>query len=130
MRSVILTLLGCGFVGVAIGNYGSSEHRMMKQLYASIPQGSLLLADDLYSSYGHINYCKNTGIDIITQGKHKRNEKHIKTLAKNDEIVAWKAGIKPDWYDENTPFADTILVRKITYVNPKKPKEKISLYTI
>lgn len=125
----LINLYGGGLVGVAINTYGSSEARMMKKLYQMIPKGAVFLGDDLYSSYGHIAYCQCLGIDIITQGKHKRKEKIIKQLSANDQIVEWSANIKPDWYEETDDLPATIQLRKITYTNPKKTNQKCFIYT-
>jgi hypothetical protein len=125
----IINLYKGGLVAVAIDSYGSSEGKMLKRLYNNIPAGTLLLGDDLYSSYGHIVYSKNKGIDLIAQGKHKRIEKNIKTFSKTDCLVEWKANIKPTWFDESDELPARLIVRKIDIINPADPTKGITLYT-
>jgi hypothetical protein len=125
----LIDLYGGNLVDIEMDNYNSSEMRMLKKLYRSIPSGTILLGDDLYSSYGHIAYCKQQGVEIVTQGKHKRKDKIISKNATNDVIVEWSANIEPQWYEEGDLLPENLQVRRICYINPKKSEEQMYLYT-
>jgi hypothetical protein len=83
----LINLYGGHIEDFVLDNYQSSEGKMLKMLYRSIPEGTVLLADDLYSSYGHIAYCISKGVEIITQGKHKRKDKILYENGPNDVVV-------------------------------------------
>jgi hypothetical protein len=125
----IINLYKGGLVAAAIDTYGSSEGKMLKQLYEHIPKGTLLLGDDLYSSYGHMAYSQNRGIDLIAQGKHFRLDKVIRTFSKTDSLVEWKVNINPAWFDETDQLPAKLIVRKIDVINPAEPAKVITLYT-
>lgn len=125
----IINLYKGGIIASDIDTYGSSEGRMLKRLYTHIPLGTVLLGDDLYSGYGHMVYSQSKGIDLITQGKHTRQEKVIRKFSPTDCLVEWKANIKPTWFDETDELPPRLIVRKITVTNPAEPTEVITLYT-
>lgn len=116
-------------VDIEIDNYRSSESRMLKALYRSIPSGSLLLGDDLYSSYSHMCYCQSHGCDIIAQGKHERNDKIIQVLGENDVIVEWHISKLPAWFTEEDILPKKMQIRRIIFTDPRNPKYKLCLYT-
>lgn len=126
---IMIDMYGGYIVDVDIDNYNSSEGKMLRKMSTSIPEKTILLADDLYSGYGHIAFCQGKGINIITQGKHKRKEKVEQKYCDNDEIVEWKSNIKPTWYLENDILPPTLRVRRISYRDPEHPDKMIYLYT-
>jgi len=116
-------------VDIEIDNYRSSESRMFKSLYRSIPSGSIILGDDLYSSYSHLCYCISQGCEIIAQGKHERNEKIIQVLGENDVIVEWHISKRPAWFTDADVLPKTMQVRRIIFTDPRNPKYKLCLYS-
>ena len=116
-------------VDMEIDNYRSSESRMLKVLYRSIPVGAVILGDDLYSSYSHLCYSKSHGCDIIAQGKHERNDKIIQALGENDTIVEWQISKLPAWFTQEDVLPKKMQVRRITFTDPRNPKHKICIYT-
>lgn len=116
-------------VDMEIDNYRSSESRMLKVLYRSIPAGSIILGDDLYSSYSHLCYSKNKGCDIIAQGKHARNDKIIQVNGDNDTTVEWRIYKRPAWFSEDDSLPERMQVRRIIFTDPRNPKHKLCIYT-
>jgi len=116
-------------VDMEIDNFRSSESRMLKALYRSIPSGSIILGDDLYSSYSHLCYSKNHGCDIIAQGKHERKDKIIKVNGDNDTIVEWEIYKRPAWFTEEDLLPKKMQVRRIIFTDPRNPKYKLCIYT-
>lgn len=116
-------------VDLEMDNFSSSESRMLKELYRSVPPGTIIMGDDLYSSYSHMCYSKNRGCDIIAQGKHKRSDKIIKSINSNDCIVEWKIRKRPAWFTDEDYLPPTIQVRRISFKNPRFPKSELYIYT-
>ena len=83
----MINLYGGGLIAVEIGKYTSSEGRLLKNFIHEIPEGTIILGDDLYSRYGYFSYFKTHNIDLITQSKMKRNEVIIKKITEQDRIV-------------------------------------------
>jgi hypothetical protein len=116
-------------VGIAIDNYRSSEHRMLKSLYDIIPKNTIILGDDLYSSFSEMCYCQNKGCDIIAHGKHLRIDKIVRIISAKDVIVEWKANQRPDWFSPNDFLPKLMKVRRVSYKDPKNPKKELYIYT-
>ena len=80
-----------------IGTRHQSELELVKPLIEDLPEGSLLLADDLYSTYAVFCLMQKKGCHIIVPGKRDRKYRVIKKLSKGDEIVELSKTSKPDW---------------------------------
>jgi len=109
-----------------IDNYNVGELTLLKQMYATIRPGSLLLADALFGSYGHFAYCFHQGTDLLVPGKIGREETIEQTFSTNDFLVRWKRNNAVVWTKEAPA---SILLRKIEFQNPSSPDTKIVLYT-
>jgi len=116
-------------IGMEIDNFRSSESRMLKVLYSKIPKGTVILGDDLYSSYSHFCFCKNNGCEIIAQGKHYRKDKIIRVINTKDAIVEWKILKRPAWFTSEDYLPKTMQVRRISYKDPKYPQKELDIYT-
>lgn len=125
----LINLYGGYLVDVDVSNYSDSEGRMLKKLYRSIPEETIILCDDLYSSYGHFAYSQSKHIYLITQGKHKRNEQILEQFSKTDMLVEWKAGQQPTWFSEEDNLPATQIVRRISFKDPDNPNKEAYLYT-
>ncbi len=125
----LIEMYGGLVVGFEMDHYNSSEGQMIKRLYPKMPKGSILMADDLYSGYGHFAFCNTKGINLISQGKHKRGEKSIKRIGPNDEYVEWSSARIPSWFTDEDELPPKMLVRKISFTDPGNPKKISYLYT-
>ncbi len=126
---VLIDMYGGYIVDVEIDNYNSSEGRMLRRMYPSIPEQTILLADDLYSGYGHLAFSHSKGINIIARGKHNRKEKVVQDNSDNDVIVEWKSHQDPSWFLEGDILPKTLRVRRISYKDPEYPNKTAYLYT-
>jgi len=126
---VLIDMYGGYIVEVETDNYNSSEGRMLRRMYPSIPEQTILLADDLYSGYGHLAFSQSKSTHIIARGKHNRKEKIVKKLSANDEIVEWESHQNPSWFLEADILPKTLRIRRISYKDPEHPKKKAYLYT-
>lgn len=114
----LIDLFGGMLIDVFIDNFRSSEGKMFKVLYRSIFPGTIILGDDLYSSYSHMWYCRSKRCDMIARGKHKRNDILIRKIDSNDSIVQWRIYKRPAWFSEEDNFPKTMEVRRIKYQHP------------
>jgi hypothetical protein len=126
---VLIDMYGGYLVDVETDNYNSSEGRMLRRMYPSIPEQTILLADDLYSSYGHLAFSQSKGVHIIARGKHNRKEKIVHKYSDNDIIVEWKSHQDPRWFEEGDVLPGTLLVRRISFKDPEHPDKTAYLYT-
>lgn len=75
-----------------IGTRHQSELGLLAKQIGQLPQGSLLLADDLYNSYAIFAMAQRQGCHIIVPGKRERAYKVIEKIAEGDEIVELSRG--------------------------------------
>lgn len=116
-------------VDFRISDYQTGELRLLKDMRKSISGGTILLADDLYGTYGHFAYCQEQSVELVVQGKHLHKETLIKKINENDVIVEWKKSSESLWDKEITKNRDKIQLRKISITNPIKPSEQVVFYT-
>jgi hypothetical protein len=116
----------------AIASRQQSELSMVIPMLKKLPDNTLLLADDLYSSYYHFCLLRSQQCHIIVPGKRERNYKTIRDIAPNDEIVQIAKTPCPDYVtkEEWSNMPSTLLLRRITYTYPTKSgMENAVLYT-
>ena len=126
---VLIDMYGGYIVEAETDNYNSSEGRMLRKMHHSIPSQTILLADDLYSGYGHIAFSQDKGVHLIVRGKHHREEKIVQKYSDNDVVVEWKSHQNPRWFLEGDKLPRVITVRRISYKDPEHPDKVAYLYT-
>jgi hypothetical protein len=106
-----------------------SELEILSKMLESIPDYSILLADDLYNCFAIFALLKSRNIDIIVPGKRKRNYEVLKTLGKGDEIVRIKRSTESKWLSqtdkETVAKYEYIDLRRIEYTNPNTDKTQV-----
>jgi len=115
-----------------IASRQTSELTLVVPMIKNLEQGSLLLADDLYSSYYHFCLILFQGCHIIVPGKRARNYKVIRKITENDLIVEAPKTKRPAYVskDQWKKLPDKILLRRIEYSYPtKNGLEQAVLYT-
>jgi len=114
-----------------IGTRHQSELALVKPLINSLPKGSLLLADDLYSTYAIFGLMKNQGSHLIVPGKRDRNYTLVKKISDGDEIVLLKKTHKPDWLSNEdwATIPANLEMRRISYQLPIDVKKEHVLYS-
>ena len=130
LEGLINLYLG-GLVAVEIDKYTSSEGKMFKKLFNQIPEGTIVLGDDLYSKYGYFSYCKSQGIDLIAQSKSNPKEEIVREISKGDTIVKWVRGKKREsvLYKDTDEMVEYILLRKIQVNNIRDKNKVVTIYT-
>ena len=101
-----------------ISNYKVSDrHRselaVFYEMLDSVPQGSLLLLDDLYNCYEIIAKCTRLGIEIVIPAKRERNTVLLETWEDGDEIVKIIVPKKRSIWNKNPEQAKELTVRMI-----------------
>jgi hypothetical protein len=114
-----------------IGTRHQSELELVKPLIEKLPKNSLLLADDLYSTYAIFCLMKNKRCHLIVPGKRERNYTVIKKIAEGDEIVELHKTGKPVWLSKKEweQIPDTIQMRRISYPSPTEEQKEYVLYS-
>jgi hypothetical protein len=100
-----------------IGTRHQSELELVKPLIGKLAAGTLLLADDLYSTYAIFSLIQMQGCHIIVPGKRERNYTVIQKIADGDEIVILDKTKKPDWLsgEDWRKIDSKITMRRISY---------------
>ncbi len=113
-----------------LGNRDISELALIDKILDNIPEGHILLADDLYNSYEIMSKCISRNIQFVFPAKRKRNYKLIKSYGKGDDIVEIK---KPErrsaWADKQHSLPDKLILRRIKFTSPEG-KEYILLTSV
>ena len=115
-----------------IGTRHQSELELAKPLIEKLPEGSLLLADDLYNVYAYFCLVQKKGCHIIVPGKRERKYVVIKKISEGDEIVEL---CKPDkrstWMsnEEWKQLPKKITMRRITFPSPTDEQKECVQYT-
>ena len=114
-----------------IGTRHQSELELVKPLIEKLPEGSLLLADDFYSTYAVFCLMQKKECHLIVPGKRDRNYTVIKKLSNGDEIVELPKTNKPNWLskEEWEVFPAKIIMRRITYSSVNDEQKECVLYT-
>lgn len=133
-QGLLQTILrqGSGQVHVfTIGTRHQSELELVTPLIKKLPEGSLLLADDFYSTYAVFCLIQKKGFHIIVPGKKDRSYSVIKKLSQSDEIVEVFRTPKPNWLskEEWKQLPPKIIMRRITYPSTIDEQQEFVLYT-
>jgi len=105
-----------------------SELFLIYGMIKNIPQGSLLLADDLYNSYAIFSLAMKNNFDIIVPGKRIKNYTIAEKIAEGDEIVRVKLTEHPKWLPEYEVLPKEIILRRLSFLSPEGDKTLV-LYT-
>jgi hypothetical protein len=102
-----------------ISNRHTSELELVYDMIGNLPEGSLLIGDDLYNSFNIFNKCRECKVDLLVPAKRKRTYRVVQDLSNGDQIIEIKnSGIKKKtWAIEKTKV-ETLLMRKITCISP------------
>jgi len=120
---------GAGYISdFRIGTRHQSELELAYTMLESLPDNSLILADDLYNSYAIFTKILQTNNHIIVPGRRKRSYIVVQTLAPGDQIVQIKRTMKPDWLKGKNDLPGSMTLRRITYLSPTSDEEYV-LYT-
>ncbi len=121
---------GSGIVyDYVLGSDSKSELELIAPMISHLPNGSLLMADDLYNCFAIFSLLKKQGVEVIAPAKRKRNYNIIKAIAPGDDIIEIKKSNEPKWLNGIDVNDKVLLMRRIEYPNPAKESEMSVLYT-
>ncbi len=106
-----------------------SELELLERMIENMPDGSLLLGDDLYNCYALLYQLKSGGIEFIVPGKRKRRYEVYKKLGDGDELVYIYKTINSKWVKSAKKIGSKLLLRRIEYEEPNDNSIKRVLYT-
>jgi DDE family transposase len=120
-RMVVLLSLATAMVsGMALGPYAgkeTGETALLRELFARLHPGDVLLADRYYGSYFLIAMLRALGVDFVVRLHHLRHAdfRRGRRLGHGDHLVWWKRPAKPDWMDRATydRIPEAIQVREL-----------------
>jgi len=115
-----------------LGSRQQSELELVVPMIKNLEKGSLLLADDLYSTYYHFCLVRSRGSHIIVPGKRARKCEAVRQLGEGDQIVEIPRTKCPDYVGEEewASLPDSMRMRRIEYAYPtKNGMEQAVLYT-
>jgi hypothetical protein len=121
LRLVGLISLSCGAVlDVAVGPYAgkkTGETALLRQLYASLSAGDILLADALFANYWTIAALLARGVDVLFRhdGKRPVDWRQGRRLGKKDHLVIWHKPVRPAWMSrrEYRRMPATLVLREV-----------------
>lgn len=104
----------------SLANRHTSELALFYDQIDELPQGCIVLLDDLYNCYEIIAKCLKNKIEIVVPSKRKRNYITKEIIAKGDEIIEIKAPqIRSKWLKNPEIIPPTILIRQTTCRSPE-----------
>ena len=112
-----------------LGSRHVSELELVSNMLPKLKKKSLLLADDLYNSSAIFGLIYLYGLDIIVPGKRTRKYTIKKKISEGDEIVEINVDQKAKWLLNKEKLPDKVLMRKISFENPREPGKEYIIYT-
>jgi len=101
-----------------LSNRHTSELALFYDMIDELPQGSLLLLDDLYNCYEIISKCRRKGIELVFPAKRERDYELVEKIAEGDFIVLKRTPkSRSKWLKENEKPGN-ILLRRIECKSP------------
>lgn len=129
LLQVLIEQGGGGIKHFELGSRHVSELSLILKILHKISKGTLLLADDLYSTYAIFYLIQKYGLEIIVPGKRTRIYKVIKKLCQGDEIVELKKTDHPDWLPKEEKLPKTLLMRRLSFEDPMNPGKEYVMFT-
>jgi hypothetical protein len=120
---------GTGLVyDFCLSSNSRSELELMAEMITNLPEGSLLLADDLYNCFAIFSLLKSSGVEIIVPGKRNRKYNVVRIIERGDEIVEIKQKTKSKWLRDRELEHKKLILRRIEYIDPNRGSTKV-IYT-
>jgi hypothetical protein len=130
VRMLALVCAGAGSVlDVALGEYASSEMRMVRVLIERLESGALLVLDAGLSSFMLLWLARQRKCEVLARHHQTRKGEVVKKLGEGDEIHLWKKPKKPrvTWSDLLTAVPQSMLIRVITFTVVRKGYRDLEL---
>lgn len=102
--TAIISLSSGAVLNIAMGDYYSSEHGLLREMLDQLSTGDILLGDRYYCSYFLLAHLQKLNIDAVFKinANRKVDFRKGQCLDHHDHIVAWEKNQKPVWMDKET----------------------------
>jgi hypothetical protein len=101
-----------------LSNRHTSELALFYDMIDEVPEGSLLLLDDLYNCFEIISKCRRKGIELVFPAKREKNYELVEEIFEGDSLVLKRTPKnRSKWLQENEKPQD-ILLRRIECKSP------------
>ena len=89
-----MSLTSGAILDVVLGNLHHHDLRLLRQLWASLRSGDILLGDRAYGEYTTLAALPDRGVDVVARlhAGRKVDFRHARRLAKNDGLFVWTKG--------------------------------------
>jgi putative transposase len=120
-RILVVFSLSVGTVlEAAIGQYQgkqTGENSLFRQLYPTLAEGDMVLADRYFSGWFDIALLRQRGVDMVVR-KHQLRPTDFRTgqrLGKEDHLVIWSRPARPSWMsvDQYLTLPATLTLREV-----------------
>jgi hypothetical protein len=120
-RILVIFSLSVGTVlEAAIGKYKgkqTGENSLFRQLYPTLAEGDVVLADRYFSGWFDIALLRQRGVDIVVR-KHQLRRTDFRTgkrLGKEDHLLVWSRPERPQWMSAEQYLAlpATMMLREV-----------------
>jgi len=117
---VIFSLSVGTVLEAAIGKYKgkqTGESSLFRELYATLAEGDVVLADRYFSGWFDIALLRQRGVDIVVR-KHQLRRTDFRTgkrLGKEDHLLVWSRPERPQWMSAEQYLAlpATMMLREV-----------------
>jgi hypothetical protein len=126
--TAIISLSSGAVLDLAVGDYYSSEHGLLREMLGGLSKGDILLGDQYYCSYFLLAQLQKMKIDAVFKRKTNRKVdfRKGKRIGENDHIVYWKKGQRPKWMDKEVYDELPLII----YMREVKKGKKIIVTTL
>ncbi|RQV94560.1 MAG: IS4 family transposase [Calditrichaeota bacterium] len=101
-----------------LANRHTSELPLLYDMIDEIPQGSVLLLDDLYNCFEIFSKCKRRGIEIVVPAKREKQFELIEHITDGDDIILKRTPKNRSKWLEKNEDPGTIMLRRIECKSP------------
>lgn len=139
LRCVTLVSMLTGLlVDLAFGPYSgkaTGETALLRQLYAELCPGDILIADSFLCTYWIVAACRIRGVEIVMKNHDKRDDDPLGAvrLSKSERLATWLRPACPDWMDESEyqtmPKKIVIRLVDVSITNPGFRPDRFTVAT-
>jgi len=117
--AALFDLVTGAVLDMAMGALAKAETTLFREIWPALETGDVVVGDRLFGSYPDIVLLRNRGVDCVFRlhVKRKVNWHEGRPLGRNDRLIPWQKGPRPDWLspEEFAAIPDELTVRHIRF---------------
>lgn len=117
--TALFDLVSGAVLDLALGALSKAETTLFREIWPALESGDIVIGDRLFCSYADIVLLKNRGVDCIFRlhVKRKVNWREGRPLGRNDRLITWQKGPRPDWLspEEFAGLPDELTLRLVRF---------------